>query len=995
MIFKRKSIIAVFLFSILGSGTALAQWTPTSVKSFASKRADTQVDYYKLDINKVRESLKKAVPVGRNAQPVVIDIPMLSGKIVSFAVYKHSVMAPSIEERYQIGSYMGVGVNDTSVSVRFSVAPNDFQAMIYKDGKYQFIEPVSADKSVYKVFPKTKPSSNGKGFECRATEHTLSKDDIVRLEESSRFAVKMNAHTPSITDRKYRTYRLAISTTGDYTDYFKTKLEATIPNPTEEQIKGAVFAGINATITRVNGIFERDFAIHLDVQDFPNIIFNYDNDPYSEKMEEWSLQLQQTLTTKVGNDKYDIGHLFAGSGGGGFAGDIGNVCRKPANADDNTSKGTAYTSPSDDRPEGDLFDIDFVCHEMGHQFGANHTFSAPSIEGTTAQMEPGSGSSIMGYAGVVSGANVQNRTDPYFHIRSIEQVQEYVSTQQRCGTEKEITNTPPTIGVLRDYSIPKGTPFVLRGEATDVEDSNRLTYNWEQYDNATSVINSVLGNNITGPKFRSIPPTADGNVRYFPRLGVVLDGSLKSSEYWEAVSDVERKLNFSFNVRDNNSDNTQQQVSSEKAEVSVGDDGPFEISTKKINKNILTNLSWSVANTNKSPYNVDNVTIDYSIDGKKWNTLIESTPNDGEEEIDLTDLNLGTNVYVRISAINNIFYTLKKLPVQNAVTCNGDAPDGLEISSVERETAVINWEEVKGAIYKVRYKSATDTKWTEVETRTNSYTLNNLDEGTSYDAQVATICSGSVGKFTNTMKFTTKVLTYCNLKPRNASEGHIANVTISPTKGKEVSNDSTGDGYRDFSTDTDKIITLERGSTGNKIQIKKAWKGTIISNEGISVWIDFNRDGVFSNDEQIAKLPANKNELVSATFDVPKKAYSGNKITKMRVALRYNSPLNTPCGEYSYGDVEDYGVLFTDKLATQESATSRDLQLFPNPTHDILNISKVPDGANYTIFNSAGRVVLSGKIQDGKVVVSRLVRGTYIISIEDNGYKYNLKFVKS
>ncbi len=188
---------------------------------------------------------------------------------------------------------------------------------------------------------------------------------------------------------------------------------------------------------------------------------------------------------------------------------------------------------------------------------------------------------------------------------------------------------------------------------------------------------------------------------------------------------------------------------------------------------------------------------------------------------------------------------------------------------------------------------------------------------------------------------------------------------------------------------------VRKFSIGNKIQIKKAWKGTIISNEGISVWIDFNRDGVFSNDEQIAKLPANKNELVSATFDVPKKAYSGNKITKMRVALRYNSPLNTPCGEYSYGDVEDYGVLFTDKLATQESATSRDLQLFPNPTHDILNISKVADGANYTIFNSAGRVVLSGKIQDGKVVVSRLVRGTYIISIEDNGYKYNLKFVKS
>ena len=82
----------------------------------------------------------------------------------------------------------------------------------------------------------------------------------------------------------------------------------------------------------------------------------------------WNAQLQSTLTSIIGEANYDIGHMFGASGGGGNAGCIGCVCV-------NGSKGSGITSPADGIPQGDNFDIDYVVHEVGHQLGANHTFS--------------------------------------------------------------------------------------------------------------------------------------------------------------------------------------------------------------------------------------------------------------------------------------------------------------------------------------------------------------------------------------------------------------------------------------------------------------------------------------------------------------------------------------------------------------------------------------------------------------------------------------------
>ena len=187
-------------------------------------------------------------------------------------------------------------------------------------------------------------------------------------------------------------------------------------------------------------------------------------------------------------------------------------------------KGSGYTAPADGVPSGDTFDIDYVAHELVHQLGANHTFSH-DLEGTGVNMEPGSGSTIMGYAGITGATtDVQSNSDPYYHFASIDQIQSnLISTT--CDVETAIANNPPTIAALQNYTIPKSTAFVLTASATDPE-GNALTYTWEQADDASvSISNANLGNTTSGASFRSLTGTSNPT-RYFPKLSTVLAGNL-------------------------------------------------------------------------------------------------------------------------------------------------------------------------------------------------------------------------------------------------------------------------------------------------------------------------------------------------------------------------------------------------------------------------------------------------------------------------------------
>ncbi|MDR6516639.1 GEVED domain-containing protein [Chryseobacterium camelliae] len=899
-----KKIFTSFFFLFLFAITS-AQWSPTTFRGEKIRGNSDIRGYYSLDISLLKSQLANAQLTGRNAKAVTISLPTLDGKIEKFAVYSFPVVVKELADQYQLESYVGAGIDDPSKYLRFSLAPNDFQAMIIKDGRYEFIEPVDKDKTVYGVHPKTDKSKEG--FLCSMNENALSKKEIAKLYQNGKSFANQTTDFAKSSDKKYRTMRLAMSVTGEYTQYFGGT------------VAGALTA-INATLTRCNGVFEKDFALHLNLQNFPGVIYTDPNsDPYSPaaQMNNWNVQLQQTLTANVGNANYDIGHLFGASGGGGNAGCIGCVCIDPASSTA-TQKGSGYTSPADGIPQGDNFDIDYVAHEMGHQLGANHTFSN-NLEGTGVNVEPGSGSTIMGYAGITGpNTDVQPHSDPYFHAASIAQVQTNLNNKT-CDVETAVNNNPPVIAALPTYTIPKGTAFVLTASATDAE-NDPMTYTWEEMDNASVTINkNNLGTTATGATFRSIAPSTSPT-RYFPKLSSVLAGVLNNSNNgWESVSTVARTTNFRITVRDNSPIASQQQTQFANQQIVVGNDGPFKVTTATVYNNGATNVTWDVVNTSAAPYNAANVKIDYTTDnGLTWNVLSASTANDGNETLTFGALTVGATVKIRVSAINNVFYAIGNATVAALAVCTSAAPTGVTVSAITQTQATVTWSAAAGATYIVRYRPTGSTTWTQVTATTNSVILTSLTDGVQYEVQVANVCSGTTGNFSASTTFTTLGLTYCTMQSSNFNDEYISNVTVTPNGAAVMSNTSQGSTYTDYSNTPSALVNLVIGSANNTISVSKFWTGTNYS-EAVSVWIDFNRNGTFEASEQVMNSAPSTTTPVTATFSVPAGAYNGPATTKMRVVLQFSdSPVM--CTSFTYGEVEDYAVKLVQPIACSTNA---------------------------------------------------------------------------
>ena len=960
---------------------ALAQWTPTAMKGEAL-RQNGATKFYSLDVNAIRTQLQNAQLTGKDSKPVIISVPTLNGKIERFKVYSLPVVVQSLADRYQLGSYVGTGVDDPEKYIRFSVAPDDFQSMIIKNGIYEFVEPQNKEKTVYGVHPKTNKTSGANGsWLCNSTEPLVTKKEIEKLANGSNFTNSATDFSKA-SDQKYRTMRLAMSVTGEYTAYHGGT------------IAGAL-AAINATLTRSNGIFENDFALHLILQDFPQLIYTDPaTDPYSDAnvgtassnsntLQGWGLQLQNTLSTTIGNSAYDIGHLFGATGGGGNAGCIGCVCINPTRTTStnlNKGKGSAFTSPADGIPEGDNFDIDYVAHEIGHQLGANHTFSN-SLESSGQNVEPGSGSTIMGYAGITGATDVQAHSDPYFHINSIIQVQNNL-TSKTCDIETAVANQPPVIVAMPDVTIPKSTAFVLTAQATDAE-GNPITYCWEQTDNATSTTStSNLGNNTDGPTFRSWNPTTEP-VRYFPKLSTVLAGNLKSTTDWEAVSTVARTTNYKVTVRDNNPDKTQQQTQYGTQRVVVGTAGPFKVTSTKVYNNVVAAFTWDPVGTTAAPYNVANVKIDYTTDnGNTWTVLAASTPNDGTEELNFNTFATNSQLTIRVSALGNVFYAVGKVTVSEMMNCNGTAPAGLAASEISQTGAKIDWDAVANATYTLRYKKAADTNWTEVNNlTTNTYTISGLELSTAYNVSVANVCSGSTGAYATT-DFTTKGIEYCTAGASSTSYEKISNVTFA-----NINNNSTSTaGYEDFTT---VIGNVNAGKTYN---FSASFSGTSYAEDQVLVWIDLNQDGNFDDAGEKVLVTTAKKSPWTGSIAIPATAKIGQ--TRMRVRLHdsKSTPNTTPCGTSGYGQVEDY-TLNVGQLAVSD-VKKNSVNVYPNPAKDIINISNVSSKAQFEIYSVGGQLVNQG-ITDGKVNVSKLTKGVYILTVESNGEKSQTKFIKN
>ena len=971
-----KKIITALFCSVIG-GTALAQWTPTTMNRNVRIESSSVPQHFKLDLNQLRSQLANAQETGANAKPVYISLPNLKGKLEKFAVYSFPVMVKELADQYQLGSYVGVGVDSPGKYLRFSISPKDFSSMVINDGSYEFIDAQNAEKTIYGVHNKS--AKDGKAFVCSTLESPASVKQLDDLQTSGKVFTNQPTDFSKSSDKKYRTMRLALSVTGEYTTFHGGT------------VAGALTA-MNNTMTRVNGIFEKDLALHLNIQNYPALIYtDATTDPYTGNL---NLQLQQTLTSVVGNANYDIGHVFNAAGNNGNAGCIGCVCIAPATST-TTAKGSGFTQSTS--PVGDTFDVDFVAHEMGHQLGGNHTF-AHALEPSGTNVEPGSGSTIMGYAGI-TGANtdVQPNSDAFFHKVSILQIQTNLNSKT-CDVETPIVNNPPVIAALPTFNIPKGTAFVLTASATDPE-NDPITYMWEQADNASVTINKTnIGSTTTGASFRSFVPSVSPT-RYFPKLASVLNGVLDNANNgWESVSKVARTTKFVVTVRDNNPVATQQQSQFAEQTIVVGNDGPFKVNTTYANVAVPFPIDWDVASTTAAPYNVANVKIDYTTDnGTTWTVLAASTPNDGTESFTFPASMNGQTIKLRVSSIGNVFYAVGSIIVIQFTPCNGTAPTGIVASGITTSSANVTWTPVVGATYVVRYKKITDTTWLTLAVTANTVSLPNLADNTAYEVQVAAVCSGTTGNYSASTNFTTSVLpAYCAVASGIATDDYISNVTIA-----NVNNSSSASAYTSYVTNPALQVNLTVGSSYT-LNVTRAWLiGPGPYSAATSAWIDYNRNGIFEDSERVMTQTTSAANPATVTFTVPSTAVLGLGL-RMRVGMLYTATANQfisgSCGLYTnlYGEFEDYNVIVTGVLGTSEPAAIKNngIQIYPNPATDVLNITKVSNKAKFEIHNAVGQIVKAGEISNNQVRVAELVKGTYIITIKDKNISESVKFIK-
>jgi len=624
----------------------------TTDKAVARLAFPKEFKLFDLNVDPLRQQLF-SITDKQSGYSTIISLPNADGGVERFEVFEASNFDPALQAKYpQIRAYSGRGITDKYATLKLSISPQGIQTMVFRaDKENEFIEPYSQDHTVYAVFK----SHRDKGklpWVCSTVDQQLANSINEKVSQ---------INNPQSNTGEIKTMRLAQSCNGEYSNWFGAF------NATQSAL---VYAAFNATLTRCNGCYEKDLAIHLNlISNFyeDQIIF-YDpvTDPYTT-MGQWNSQLQNLLNAVVGNPNYDIGHMFGASGGGGNAGCIGCVCV------DNI-KGSGITSPADGIPMGDNFDIDYVAHEVGHQMGGNHSFTF-SNEGTQAQKEVGAGITIMGYAGITNYDPAPHSID-IFHEANITQIQANMAGKTCPITTVMTINHPPVVAPVSNYTIPISTPFVLTGSATDPE-NDPITYCWEQdnvHGGQTAANSVAYATKPVGPNWLSFPATVSGT-RLMPRLSTVQAGLLITPPFpggdaicnIEALSSISRTLNFRLTVRDNRPyvpGSTIGQTQFTDMVVTVtSTSGPFMVTSPNTNVSWAggssQTITWNEAGTTGAPVSCALVKISLSTDGGVTfpTVLAASTPNDGTEVLTIP-VGATTTARIKVESVGNIFYDM-------------------------------------------------------------------------------------------------------------------------------------------------------------------------------------------------------------------------------------------------------------------------------------------------------------------------------------------------
>ncbi|GMU90157.1 MAG: hypothetical protein AMXMBFR49_23630 [Chlorobiota bacterium] len=618
-------LLALFSITVFGQGVLLNPWKDASKSNIPSGlEKQITVENYRLtelDRASINEFFKAAPAefTYTSGRVPVLELPMPDGTSAKFEIFNSPVMHPDLAAKFpEINTFLAKPITPGYYSARLDLTPHGFHAQIFSEKGTVFIDPYGKGNSTYHI------SYFKKDFAPSAMKRAL---DVCLVEESHEGTEGEVRLAPGT----LRTYRLAMAATGEYTAFHGGTV-------------ALAMAAIVTSVNRVNQVYEKDFSIRMILIPNNNLIVytNASTDPYTNNNGSTMLgQNISNLNSVIGNANFDIGHVFS-TGGGGVA-YLASVC--------GSSKAGGVTGGS--APVGDPFDIDYVAHEMGHQFGANHTQNNNCQRNASTAFEPGSASTIMGYAGICS-PDLQSNSDDYFHIGSMVEISNFIAgTGNSCAVSTSNANEKPVPTVPNGgFTIPINTPFKLTGSATDA-DNTTLTYCWEQYDLGPSTHpNSPSGN---APIFRSFDPVTSPT-RWFPKRQDVYSGTQVLGEILPSYA---RNLKFRMVVRDNNPGAGNYAYGEITFAVSAAA-GPFRVTYPNTNVSIPASspvtVTWNVASTNTTPVNCQTVNIKITTDqGNTFVNVASGLPNTGTASVTLPNVQT-TTARLYIEAADNIFY---------------------------------------------------------------------------------------------------------------------------------------------------------------------------------------------------------------------------------------------------------------------------------------------------------------------------------------------------